>query len=571
VANGSERSEKLGYGTRLHQNLCVLAALVESLRPELYSGTDARRMTELFAWGERLCATGKALAAQRVVDTGAWESTGARTAAEWLGRVSGQTAGQAAEAIETVKRMRNQPQVEEAARAGTLSPEQSAAVTSAAQQAPEKADELLDQAQADDLLALRARAKQIKAAADEQTEKNRDRRIHAGRYLRTWTDNDGSGRLIGRFTPDALAVIRSALHPFQEEAFAAARQTATRERRECLAADALVAMARCATGQDHPPDPATAHANDHGRGDCPGGDPATTDANDHGRGDCPGGDPATTDANDHGCGDCPGGDPATTHANDHGCGDRPGGDPVGDRPTGTTPGDRPCGPDTPPDPTAPGGAGPARSRHSGGSGRDAIRTRRPATVIVRIDYAALIRGYRQGEECCEIDGIGLVSVATVRAMMADAFLAAVVTDGIDIRSVVHLGRTVTATQRTALLARDPECVVPGCHVRFGLEIDHVADWANTKVTTIDRLARLCHHHHAQKTRDGWRLDGRPGQWQWIGPEGTRSDPPPGPDTPDRSPPSPEGPGDRHDPCRHDGGAPTANRSLFDPAEESFPP
>jgi hypothetical protein len=39
-------------------------------------------------------------------------------------------------------------------------------------------------------------------------------------------------------------------------------------------------------------------------------------------------------------------------------------------------------------------------------------------------------------------------------MMADAFLAAVVTDGVDVRSVVHLGRNDTAHQRTALEVRD---------------------------------------------------------------------------------------------------------------------
>jgi hypothetical protein len=261
MTNGSERSGNVGYGTRLHQNLRVLAGLVEGLQPDLYSGTDARRLTELFAWGERLCATGKALAAQRVADTGAWEPCGARNAAEWLGRVSGQTSGQAAEAIETVRRMRDQPQVEHAVRAGMLSPEQGAAVTAAAQLAPDKTAELLGQAHADSLAALRERSKKIKSAANEKTEKDRHRKIHAARYLRTWTDPDGAGRLIGRFTPEALAVIQSALKPFQDEVFAAARHTASRERRECHAADALVAMARCASGQEDLLDPAALHTN----------------------------------------------------------------------------------------------------------------------------------------------------------------------------------------------------------------------------------------------------------------------------------------------------------------------
>jgi Domain of unknown function (DUF222) len=141
-----------------------------------------------------------------------------------------------------------------------------------------------------------------------------------------------------------------------------------------------------------------------------------------------------------------------------------------------------------------------------------------ATVHVLIDHAALVRGYTVAGETCEIAGIGPVPVATARAIMADAFVTAVVTDGVEVSKVVHLGRTVTAHQRTALEVRDRECVVPGCHVRRHLEIDHVEPWAPTRVTRLDRLARLCHFHHAQKTYQGYRLEGTPGQWRWLKPD-----------------------------------------------------
>ncbi|MGH9266238.1 MAG: HNH endonuclease signature motif containing protein, partial [Acidimicrobiales bacterium] len=54
-------------------------------------------------------------------------------------------------------------------------------------------------------------------------------------------------------------------------------------------------------------------------------------------------------------------------------------------------------------------------------------------------------------------------------------------------------------------------------VRHRLEIDHVDGWALTKVTTLDRLARLCRWHHHQKTYCGYRLEGGPGAWRWCGP------------------------------------------------------
>jgi hypothetical protein len=66
----------------------------------------------------------------------------------------------------------------------------------------------------------------------------------------------------------------------------------------------------------------------------------------------------------------------------------------------------------------------------------------------------------------------------------------------------------------------------------GLEIDHVEPWSATRVTKLDALARLCRFHHAQKTHEGYRLEGGPGHWRWLKPDGTEVDarPPPDDDT-----------------------------------------
>ena len=481
----SEAASGLGYGTRLRAALHGVAAIVAEFEPERFRGTDAERLTEMFAWGERLCATGKALAAARVAETGAWQASGERCAADWLGRVSEQTSAAAAGTLDTAKRYRSQPDVEAAARAGKLSESQSAAVSGAAAVAPEAAGELLDEARDGTLTELRHYSRRIRLAAEEAAEQDRHQAIHAGRYFRTWTDDEGAGRLTGRLTADALAAVVSALAPFHEEILGAARAAGRRERRECYAADALVAMARAATGQDPPTLPATGPPPALGR---QGGGAGDSDCESGLAGD-PGDlrDPGGRDPGSAGGGpDCESG---------------PAGDPGDLRLAGS------------PDDSG------ARGGDSAGAARAGVRrAMRPATVIVRIDHAALVRGWRRAEECCEIDGIGLVPVASVRAMMSDAFLAAVVTDGVDIRSVAHLGRAVTARQRTALLARDPICVIPGCDVRRGLEIDHVEDWAATRVTRVDSLARICAHHHRQKTYEGWRLAGPPGQWTWTGPD-----------------------------------------------------
>ena len=160
------------------------------------------------------------------------------------------------------------------------------------------------------------------------------------------------------------------------------------------------------------------------------------------------------------------------------------------------------------------------SADSGANSATATSARKagpPATVIALIDHAALVRGHVEDGECCLIKGVGPVPVATVRAMLNDAFLAAVVREGIDIRSVAHVGRRPTAAQWTALWVRDRTCVVPGCENGFGLEAHHVRAWSDTKTTTLDDLALLCSHHHDLATYQGWVLTGQPGNWDWRAP------------------------------------------------------
>ncbi|MGH9002841.1 MAG: DUF222 domain-containing protein [Acidimicrobiia bacterium] len=146
-----------------------------------------------------------------------------------------------------------------------------------------------------------------------------------------------------------------------------------------------------------------------------------------------------------------------------------------------------------------------------------------ATIQVRVDHTAWVRGSTETGEVCEIPGVGPVPVEVARRLAEDSILKAVITDGTDIAAVTHLGRNVTARQRTALEARDPTCVVPGCDTRFGLEIDHTVPWNDVHRTELSNLAHLCHFHHVQKTHHGATLNGGPGHWTWTPP------PPPAPE------------------------------------------
>lgn len=152
-----------------------------------------------------------------------------------------------------------------------------------------------------------------------------------------------------------------------------------------------------------------------------------------------------------------------------------------------------------------------------------VRSPVPTKIVVRVDWAALLRGWVAEGETCEIAGIGPVAVSAVRAMVAtgDPFLAAVVTKGVDVVSVAHLGRRPTAFQQTALEWLAPSCRVEGCDAVARLEFDHRHDWADTHVTLLRWLDPLCSCHHDRKTFDGWALVAGAGKRPLVPPDDPR--------------------------------------------------
>lgn len=159
------------------------------------------------------------------------------------------------------------------------------------------------------------------------------------------------------------------------------------------------------------------------------------------------------------------------------------------------------------------------------AGAGAIGTRRPrrarpkAQVSVVIDHGALVRGFREPGERCEIPGVGEVSVAFVREVLGDSLLRFLVVKGRDVTTVTSRTRYVPAEVRAGLDLRDGGCQVPGCITGLRLERDHVVDFARGGPTNLENLQLLCSWHHRLKTRDGYRLEGPPGDRRWIGPDG----------------------------------------------------
>ena len=164
----------------------------------------------------------------------------------------------------------------------------------------------------------------------------------------------------------------------------------------------------------------------------------------------------------------------------------------------------------------------SRSPSVGSKGSDTL-------VRVRVDLGALKRGHPVKGETCSIPGLGPLPVALVREILGDSVLELVVTDGKDVTTVCTDSRYVQKALRIALEERDPTCCVPDCDTSDPLERDHYrADYGKGGETSLHNLARLCPYHHHQKTYRGWRLEGGPGNWRFIGP-----DPPDRPDATNR--------------------------------------
>lgn len=139
--------------------------------------------------------------------------------------------------------------------------------------------------------------------------------------------------------------------------------------------------------------------------------------------------------------------------------------------------------------------------------------------VYHVSLESLRRGQMEPGEICEIAGVGPVPLEVVEHLMGSAMAKLVIEDGVDVRTVAHLGRTVPAQVETALMARDRTCVVPACTVAHGLEIDHwQIPFARGGPTELWNLARICAMHYRMKTYGGYQLLGGPGKWEWLPPD-----------------------------------------------------
>jgi hypothetical protein len=136
------------------------------------------------------------------------------------------------------------------------------------------------------------------------------------------------------------------------------------------------------------------------------------------------------------------------------------------------------------------------------SGQGPARPGRAELVIV-CDIYAWRRGHGHPGEVCQVIGGGPVPVEIAHELGKDAFLKAVLHDGVALHTVKHFGRHFPGELRTALdLGAVPsftgaQCA--NCGSRFGLEYDHIKPVANNGETSYANVQALCWDDHQAKT------------------------------------------------------------------------
>src|SRR4029077_1178007 len=118
-----------------------------------------------------------------------------------------------------------------------------------------------------------------------------------------------------------------------------------------------------------------------------------------------------------------------------------------------------------------------------------------------------------GAPAGELDGGGTVPAETVQRHACDSAIIRITGEGELDHELNHASRTIPASTRRALEARDQHCVFPGCsRPTMWCDGHHLVWWIKGGATALPNLALLCRPHHRMVHEEGWQLvrhkDGR---------------------------------------------------------------
>src|SRR5437870_2342578 len=154
-------------------------------------------------------------------------------------------------------------------------------------------------------------------------------------------------------------------------------------------------------------------------------------------------------------------------------------------------------------------------RQGSGSKRDGAGPRPQLIIRASLDTLAGTRGAPAGE----LEGGGTVPAETVQRYACDSAIVRMTGRTELEHELNHATRTLPASTRRALEARDRRCIWPGC----GRPADwcdghHLVWWTRGGETALPNLALLCRPHHRLVHEGGWSLQRKGNAWHAAPPD-----------------------------------------------------
>jgi len=125
------------------------------------------------------------------------------------------------------------------------------------------------------------------------------------------------------------------------------------------------------------------------------------------------------------------------------------------------------------------------------------------TLVVHVDAADLARG----TGWARLPGAeAAVPLSIARHTACTGAIQRVLFDEGRIVGITTTDRIFNVHQRRAIIARDRECLIPGCHVSASwCEIHHVTEHSRGGPTHTDNGVPLCWRHHRSLDTSGWEI------------------------------------------------------------------
>jgi hypothetical protein len=217
-----------------------LSAFVAGLEPERLSNDAVLAAFDEIVSMTKVAEAGRALLAQVIEARGLHRRSGHLSAAHLVAAASGTTVGAAAATIESGRAMGAHARFDAAFRSGQLSGEQAAVIADAMAVDGSAESSLIEAAKVEGLRGMRARARAVKAAAEEDRLGRYERQRRAACFRHGVDHADGMVWGQFRLPPDDGAAVINRIEEETDRVFREAHRAGRRDPIERYAAEALV-------------------------------------------------------------------------------------------------------------------------------------------------------------------------------------------------------------------------------------------------------------------------------------------------------------------------------------------